>query len=223
MTYCELENHIGFEENAIRNKLAEHGLKKHWSDMWKYHPHPRGMLGKTHSEKTCVRMSERMSKDWNDPTSLYNSEETNQKRSDNMTRIRATHQQTNPYSRTKSGKREDLNDRFFRSAWEANFARYLNLLIRNGDITRWEYEPDRFEFTAIKRGTRSYCPDFKIWDHDDSEPYYYEVKGWMDAKSKTRLKRMAKYYPGVKIIVFGSKEYTSLRKNLSNIIPNWEK
>ena len=129
---------------------------------------------------------------------------------------------TNPYSRTKGGKRADIGDQFFRSSWEANFARYLNLLVKNGNVYRWEYEPDEFEFKAIKRGTRFYIPDFKIWDHEDSEPYYYEVKGWMDAKSKTKLKRMAKYYPDVKIIVFGAKEYNSLKRNLSKVIPNWE-
>jgi len=65
-------------------------------------------------------------------------------------------------------------------------------------------------------------PDFKVWDQEDAEPYYYEVKGWMDAKSKTKLKRMAKYYPNVKILVFGKKEYNDLKKKLSAIIPNWE-
>jgi len=53
-------------------------------------------------------------------------------------------------------------------------------------------------------------------------PYYYEVKGWMDARSKTKLKRMAKYHPEVRVIVFGKKEYTDLRRKLSKLIPNWE-
>ena len=128
----------------------------------------------------------------------------------------------NPYTKVRQGRRADIGDQFFRSGWEANFARYLNLLQKNGDIHRWEYEPDTFWFEAIRRGVRSYKPDFKIWDVTDSEPYYYEVKGWMDAKSKTKLKRMAKYHPDVKIILFGKKEYNSLRKNLSKVIPNWE-
>lgn len=139
-----------------------------------------------------------------------------------MTRFGYTHKKTNPYHQTRGGKREDLDGTYFRSAWEANFARYLNFLVANGDIMKWEYEPDTFEFTAIKRGTRSYLPDFKVWDKADSKPYYYELKGWMDAKSKTKLSRMAKYYPEVKIIVFGKKEYTSLKKNLAGLIPNWE-
>lgn len=139
-----------------------------------------------------------------------------------MTRFGDTHKQITPHSRTRGGKRDDLDNRYFRSAWEANFARYLNFLIENGDIMKWEYEPDTFEFTAIKRGTRHYTPDFKVFDSKDAEPYYYEVKGWMDAKSKTRLKRMAKYYPNVRVIVFGQNEYTSLKKNLVGLIPNWE-
>jgi len=128
----------------------------------------------------------------------------------------------NPYTKIKQGRRADLGDTYFRSAWEANFARYLNLLQSNGNIHHWEYEPDTFWFEAIRRGTRSYLPDFKVWDTADAEPYYYEVKGWMDAKSKTKLKRMAKYHPGIKVIVFGKKEYTDLRKKLSAVIPNLE-
>ena len=222
MTYTELGEHIGFEECAIRRKLDEYGLKKSPSDMWKYHPHPRGMLGKHHSDAMSVATSKRVIRAWQDPNSAFNSDEFRQKKSDNMTRFRATHKQKNPYSRTRGGRREDLDNRYFRSAWEANFARYLNFLVENGDIMKWEYEPDTFEFIEIKRGTRSYTPDFKVFDSKDAEPYYYEVKGWMDAKSKTRLKRMAKYYPGVRVIVFGQKEYTSLKKSLAGLIPNWE-
>jgi predicted nuclease of restriction endonuclease-like RecB superfamily len=139
-----------------------------------------------------------------------------------MTRYGASHRGSNPYSRVRSGRREDLNNQFFRSSWEANFARYLNFLIENGDIAKWEYEPERFEFEAIKRGTRSYMPDFKVWDTPESKPYYYEVKGWMDAKSKTKLKRMAKYYPDITVLIFGQKEYKSLERTMSALIPYWE-
>jgi hypothetical protein len=222
MTYPKMTIVVGFGEAAIYRKLTEYCLKKNESDRWKYQPHPRGMLGKKHSPEVCAGMSQRTKKAWADPQSAFNSDKTNQIRSDNMTRFRATQTVNNPYSRTHSGKRSDLNDQFFRSGWEANFARYLNFLLKNGDISKWEYEPDRFEFTAIKRGTRSYLPDFKVWATEDAEPYYVEIKGWMDAKSKTKLKRMAKYYPDVKIIVFGKKEYNSLKKKLSAIIPNWE-
>lgn len=222
MTYPELKKHIGFAEGATHRMLDELGLQKSDSDRWKHRPHPRGMLGKHHTPDICAGMSARMIRYWQDPESNYNSEEFRQKRSDYMTQQRATCPTTNVYSRTRSGKRSDLDDLFVRSSWEANFARYLNFLITTDYIFRWEYEPDRFDFIEIKRGTRSYMPDFKVWDTKDSIPYYYEIKGWMDAKSKTRLKRMAKYYPDIKVIVFGAKEYRDLTKKVSGIIPNWE-
>ena len=35
---------------------------------------------------------------------------------------------SNNYSRSKSGRRDDLGGLFVRSSWEANYARYLNFL-----------------------------------------------------------------------------------------------
>jgi len=122
----------------------------------------------------------------------------------------------------KQGRRDDLGDTYFRSSWEANYARYLNLCIKQGIVHRWEFEPDTFYFENIKRGTRSYLPDFKVWDTEHTEPYYIEVKGYFDAKSKTKLKRMAKYYPDVRVDLVGAREYTEIRIKLAGLIPNWE-
>lgn len=122
----------------------------------------------------------------------------------------------------KQGKREDLGDIFFRSAWEANYARYLTMLKKGDFIYDWAFEADEFWFHEVKRGTRSYLPDFKIWDNEHSVPYYVEVKGWMDSVSKTKLKRMAKYYPEIRVDLFGRKEYVELKFKLSQVIPYWE-
>ena len=113
-------------------------------------------------------------------------------------------------------KMEDLNNKFFRSKWEANYARYLNYI-----GVKWEYEPKRFWFDAIKTGTRSYQPDFYLIDED----IWVEVKGWMDAQSKTRLKRFKKYYPEEysKLIIVDQHKYRIIEKEFSNIIPTWEK
>lgn len=121
--------------------------------------------------------------------------------------------------RSVGGKRIDLDNRYFRSRWEANYARYLNFLLDRGDILKWEYEVDTFEFTAIKRGVRFYTPDFKVHFKDKME--YHEVKGWMDSKSITRHKRMDKYYPEIKIIMIGQKWFKD-NAILSKIIKNWE-
>lgn len=106
---------------------------------------------------------------------------------------------------------------YFRSKWEANYALYLDLLVKNGEIKSWEYEVDVFVFEKIKFGTRSYRPDFKVFNHDGSFEYH-EVKGYMDSKSKTKLKRMAKYYPEVKLVLIDSGYYASLKKKLGKVI-----
>lgn len=123
--------------------------------------------------------------------------------------------------RSIGGIRADLGQ-YFRSRMEANFARYLNWLIDQNEIAKWEYEADTFKFHGIKRGSIYYTPDFKVWEDIGVEPYYIEIKGWMDPKSKTKLKRMSKYYPNVKITLVDSKYYRSLAKDMSTLIPNWE-
>lgn len=121
--------------------------------------------------------------------------------------------------RFSSGKRADLGGRYFRSLWEANYSRYLNWLVAQGVHARWEYEVDEFEF-PIKRGCRFYKPDFKVFAHDGTFEYH-EVKGWMDGKSATKLKRMARHFPEVKVIVIGRPQYQRISKMCKHL-PGWE-
>jgi len=44
----------------------------------------------------------------------------------------------------------------------------------------------------------------------------------MDDRSKTKIKRMAKYHPTVKLIVIDSKAYASIKKIMQPIIKDWE-
>lgn len=93
----------------------------------------------------------------------------------------------------KNGRRPDLGDKFFRSSWEANYARYLNHLIDIEEIVRWEYEPRHFQF-PVKRGNKSYLPDFKVWTTlTDYE--WHEVKGYMDSASVIKLRRFKLHFP----------------------------
>ena len=85
--------------------------------------------------------------------------------------------------RSVIGKRADLNQ-FFRSNWEANVARWLNFKGK-----KWAYEPEVFIFKGIKHGTVSYCPDFK------AGTLWVEVKGYLDPKGKTAIRRFKKFYP----------------------------
>lgn len=124
-----------------------------------------------------------------------------------------------PVVRSKGGRREDLG-LYFRSRMEANTARWLNFIQHKGHIVKWEYEPDEFWFDKIKRGTRSYKPDFKIYKPDGSV-YYLECKGYMDAVSRTKLARMARYYPDVKIELMDKKRYALLRRQIG-VLLEWE-
>jgi hypothetical protein len=140
-------------------------------------------------------------------------------------RFAATHPECYPHLRTrrgKGGRRADLDNRYFRSSWEANWARYLNWLQARGDIRSWEYEAITFEFTKIKRGTRFYTPDFRVTNGDGSIELH-EIKGYMDAKSQTSLDRMARYYPDVKLLLVDKNQYRAVANVVAGMIPTWEK
>jgi len=119
-----------------------------------------------------------------------------------------------------------------RSNWEANFARILKLY----DID-FEFEPTVFAF-PIKRGTKAYTPDFYI----KNKSIWIEVKGFLDDKSKIKLKRFKRYYEkefnnlvfviskfntdakdyakqlGIKNVIF----YEDIRSFYADKILNWE-
>lgn len=121
-----------------------------------------------------------------------------------------------------AGRREDLDGRFFRSLWEANYARYLKFLLDNGQIEKWEYEVHTFTFEGISRGCRTYTPDFKL-THRDGAVEWHEVKGWLDQKSRTRLERMKRYFPEEKVIVIDTEWFRQAsRSGLSGVISGWE-
>lgn len=112
--------------------------------------------------------------------------------------------------------------RFYaRSLWEANYARYLNFLREAGQIASWEHEPKTFWFEGIKRGTRSYLPDFRVV-MPNGRVEWHEVKGWMDTRSRTQLKRMAKYYPEETLILAEGKKIKSLNQTLGRFVEGWE-
>lgn len=163
--------------------LTEH--KKRFMEEWHAtHEHPRGMQGKTQSAEMRKKTARRVRGYWENITeeeleALY------QKRYKSMIE-NGTLMNRGGYSRARGGKRKDLDNIYFRSRWEANYARYLSFL----DV-EWEYEPETYIFEEIKRGTRSYTPDYYIPDED----VIIEVKGYLDSKSRVKLKRMKKYYP----------------------------
>lgn len=204
------------ERRAYQSKITKERLARDG--------HPRGALGLKHSKESRIKMAEASKKAWNDPKSKLNSSQLREVRVKNM-RARIAEGKMNKGSLAgfAGGKRKDLGNTYFRSSWEANYARYLNWLISTGEIESWEYEPKVFQFEKIKRGTMSYTPDFLI-NYPDGSHEWHEVKGWMTQTSRTKLKRMAKYFPEEKVIVIDSKWFRSAnRSGLSSIIPNWER
>jgi hypothetical protein len=123
--------------------------------------------------------------------------------------------------RWRGGKRADLEDRYFRSSWEANYARYLNWLVAHGQIRGWEYEVDTFEF-PIKRGSKFYTPDFKVVEND-GRVVYHEVKGYMRPESATKLKRMRIHHPMVEVLLIDRDVYYALQRQVSALIDGWER
>lgn len=89
----------------------------------------------------------------------------------------------NAYQYSNTGWRADIGINA-RSNWESNFARVLNL---HG--IEWEFEPRVFTY-PIKRGTKGYTPDFYL----NATEEWVELKGWMDTKSQTKIKRFKRYY-----------------------------
>jgi len=208
-----------FKKHSLERRAEASRQRKKWLEE---NEHPRGYLGHRHSKKTRKKLSEAGKKSWQDLTTGHHSESRKQKLSDRNRGRRSLGKNLDyVYSRGKGGKREDLGQ-YFRSRWEANYARYLNFLKKVKAIHAWKFESQTWYFEEIKRGTRSYTCDFEVWENKGEDPYYVEVKGWMDAKSKTRLKRMAKYYPDIEIRLVGEKEYKEIQKKFAPMLKYWE-
>lgn len=109
------------------------------------------------------------------------------------------------YTYANGGFREDLG-RYFRSGWEANYARYLNHL-----GIKWEYEPKTFELK-----TKSYTPDFKIGNN------FVEIKGKFERSFIEKFEEFQKLYPNEKVKIVGEREYRQLSKEYKHIVPYWE-
>lgn len=187
--------------------------------------HPKGMLGKKHSKETLEIISIKSSKYQNSLTEEQIFAKTTKMLTTKLEKYGSTdagvHNREN--SSWKAGWRIIGGiKKYYRSRWEANYARYLEFLKEHNEIKSWKHESKTFWFEKIKRGCRSYLPDFEVILNNESIEYH-EVKGWMDDKSKTKLKRMKIYYPEIKLKLIDSEWFRYNTKTLKNIIKDWEK
>lgn len=181
--------------------------------------HPRGSLGLKHTDATRRLIGQKSHEHWQSM-----SEDQKANKTDKMIKSRIENGTLVPPRNAswKAGWRVIGGvNKYYRSRWEANYARYLEWLKSRKQIEDWKHEPTTFWFEGVKRGTRSYLPDFWVKECGGAE-CYHEVKGWMDDRSKTKIKRMAKYHPGVKLIVIDKKAYQSIAKTMQAFIRDWE-
>lgn len=187
--------------------------------------HPRGALGLKHtdeSKRIIGLKSRQMWATWKTFGIGQMSDEARDARSRASSLRSRSVPAHNAYSRCKGGYREDIPGMYFRSAWEANYARYLNKLMAMKVVESWAYEPKTFWFDGIKRGVMSYKPDFCVVYKGDPKEVYVEIKGWQTPKDRTKWRRMAKYHPEIKLEIVGEKQYLALKRKWANAIPNWE-
>lgn len=188
---------------------------------WKDKTHPRGMLGKKHTLEVRDKLS-----DINRRNQLKISEDIEKRaaisRKTLTTKMaKGSYVQPRPKASWKAAWREIGGKKnYYRSKWEANYARYLQFLKQHGEIVEWEHEPQVFWFEGIKRGCMSYLPDFRVTYKNKIE--FHEVKGWMDDRSKTKINRMRIYHPDIVLRVIDGSWFKSQNRKLSRIIPEWE-
>jgi hypothetical protein len=219
---CRKAKEIGLTEIKYqRSKTHEENVKKGALGRWDNKPHPRGMLGKTHSDEYKEVRRKSMKKAWSDPSSTFNSPEHRKMLSDRMSYFQNNHPNKSAnYSRTKKGWFiKDGIPIAMRSSWEFNYAHYPNTLLDSGKIISWQYEAKSFKFPELIFGCRTYTPDFLVINNKGEEQFH-EVKGWMDNKSQLKFKLMKKYFPDVKIKLIDELAYREIEKK-KDTIPNW--
>lgn len=207
------------EGKLLRPEVMEANGKR-IGEWIKNNEHPRGMKGNKHGAETLAVLSAKSSARWAQLTPDQIAEWVMKGMRTKV--ANGTVVNPRPKASWKAEWREIGGKRkYYRSKWEANYAYYLEWLKTIGEIADWSHEPKTFWFEGIKRGCVSYLPDFWVKDKDGSESYH-EVKGWMDDRSKTKIKRMAKYHPTVTLIVIDSKSYTALKRKVAGLVPGWE-
>lgn len=217
---CRVAGVLGLTDRSRKREYLSDGVSIRTKQWIKENGHPRGALGMKHSEEAKKIISNKSKETWANKTP----EEVEMlvMKGAKTKEANGTTAQERPRASWKCGWREIGGTRkFYRSKWEANYAYYLQWLKEKGQILDWKHEPKTFWFDGIKRGCVSYLPDFLVTELSGSEAYH-EVKGWMDDRSVTKIKRMAKYHPNVKLIVIDKKGYAALKRSVQGIVPGWE-
>lgn len=219
---CRRAREMGLtDKGRVHNAEVINRLAVVNQDLWKRKPHPRGALGYKHKASTLRKLSELSRNNWASLTEDCKAERVVKQLRTKVAKYGCIAPNVKRGTWRAGWREIGCVRKYFRSRWEANYARYLEWLRGRGEIADWQHEPQTFWFEAVKRGVRSYLPDFKVIENDGTASYH-EVKGWFDARSKTTIKRMAKYHPTVKLVVIDSRQYEAISKKVGRIIVGWE-
>lgn len=108
---------------------------------------------------------------------------------------------------------------WFNSKWEANYARYLEMLTVCDVFVKWFYKPCAF---SIKSKRDEYSPTFKIFRKDGSH-FWVEIG---DTKTDSNLWKKTLYfkmeYPEETLIFPDRDWFKDNIEMLKGFIPNWE-
>lgn len=219
---CRKAKELGLTNGARKYQLndSQHlkkseAAKKRIQD----YGHPRGMSGKHHTEAFKENQSRRVRQLWTDNREIFASDEKLKSRSDMMSAMQQQHK-LGIRSRTYLINIEIGGKKYtFKSAWEFNIALVLETLKINGVIDEWEYESMIFHF-PYGYGCRSYSPDFVV--KKSAETKIYELKGWVDDKTKLKICLMRMFYPDVNISYIFAKQYSIIEKRYSDRINLWD-
>jgi len=170
--------------------------------------HP--MQGKHHSFEAKIKIGKS-----SEGRSFINrkpfSEKTKQKLSKITTENYLNGKMEFPKKRYRSGKRKDLWNIYFRTGFEANFARILKYL-----EIEFQYEKKVFRLSNRRR----YIADFYLPKIDK----YYELKGYPYNANENKYMLFKKDYPNIDWVFLrqDSIEWKRLNKYFKNKIKEWE-
>lgn len=208
--YCACPNHEPFQCTTISKQMYIHG-------------HYR--LGKPHTQKSLNTMSESKLGMKNPMSGKHHKLEARTAIS-----VAQTGTGNSMYGRTGEkdpmfgkpphpssgqgfgGKRNDLNNQYFRSTWESNQARVFNY-----EGIPFKFEPKTFILTRSDGSKLTYTPDFLV-----ANSIWYEIKGYMRPEAQEKINLFKEQYPDETLILIDREKYKQMQTNYKSLIPNWE-
>lgn len=201
---------------ATKQEASEH-LSRLAKERWMRHGHPKGFKGHKHTDAARAKMAAASQNYYLNATKTQRRETTMKMLKTRLAKHGTLVTNPRPTASWKAGWRTICGKKkYYRSRWEFNYALYLQFLKDTGNIQDWAHEPETFWFEGIRRGVCSYLPDFKVTENNGAV-VFHEVKGWMDARSATKLKRMKKYHPAVKLVLIQADFFRKNRHILRTI------